>query len=204
MGCPPDPVEVSIWRSGARIDLLQEKYDRLRDEYAETSALALRLIVDFKAEVGYPPAEKFERRTTVHPTEVEPYADDSDQYRLERQNEAKLKELENRLCTLRTRLLSSGQSGPEITRQRALHLAHRREDREIWSNWLREKVSLLEFLLGDKESHELDEPAARQMIGDLNAELSRLQNLGEDELLLDRQCLRADAKFWQTPYLPFD
>jgi hypothetical protein len=204
MGCPPDPVEVSIWRSGERIDSLQQKYDRLRGEYAEAAKLAFGLVSAYKAEGGYPPAEKFERRTTVNPTEFEPYADDSDQYRMERENEAKVKELENRLCVLRTELLGTGKSGPEITKQRALHLAHRLDDREAWSAWLREKIQLLEFLLGSKDSHELDQDAARQMISDLNTEVGRLQNLSEQELLFNRDSLRADEKFWQTPYLPFD
>ena len=159
MGCPPDPVEVSIWHSGERIGLLQEKYGRLRAEYLEAVELALHFNADIKIEAGYPPAEKFIRRTSVNPTEAEPYADDADQHRLERENEAKVKELENRLCTVRTSLLKSAKTAPEFARQRELHLAHRLEDRTLWTQWLTEKIELLQFLLNDKEDHGINKPA---------------------------------------------
>jgi len=203
MGCPPDPVEVSIWRSGERIGELQEKYNRLVAEFAEAADLAKRLLPGF-SEKNLPTREIFNRRTDVTPTEAEPYADDSAQYQLEREYATKVKDLENRLCELRTRLVKMAAPGTDAAQMKTLHRAHRLEDREQWISWLREKIRLIEFLLGEEDTRDLDRPACERMIRDIRVEIDRISGLSEEELMHDRGVLRADQELWQTPYLPFD
>lgn len=203
MGCPPDPVEVSIWRSGERIGELQEKYNRLVAEFAEAVALAKQLITRF-SEKNMPSREIFERRTGVVPTEAEPYADDGAQYKLEQGYATKVKDLENRLCELRTRLVKIADPGTDAAQMKTLHRAHRLEDREQWLAWLQEKIRLLEYLLGRDDTMDLDRPACEQMIRDIRVEIHRISGLSDEELMHNRGILRADQELWRTPYLPFD
>lgn len=209
VGCPPDPIEVSIWRSGERIENLQQKYDRMLAEYRATSALCTELaITGARPEADFA-ALSFQRRTDVHPTEYDQYADASDQFRIEEECKKQVKQLETALCELRTRLLQYATTAPapalkeQLALQKELHRAHREEDRTQWLIWLKEKMDLLAFLIrdaeGDAESN-LDIAASQAMLQALKLEIRRIKQIPENELLLNRDILRADQKLWRTPY----
>ena len=204
MGCPPDPVEVTIWRSSDRIGALQEKYDLLRMEYSETVKIARRLKIPVMVECSEFPERRFSRRATVSPTESEPYADANHQWLLESECSKTVKALETALCTLRTQLMVSDTfaktGGEEFLRQRTLHRAHREEDRAQWLQWLWDRQRLLQSLIRDNAHASLDLLAAGELVAALQKEIRRIEDISENTLLTDRKCLHADEKLWEVPY----
>lgn len=213
MGCPPDPVEVSIAYSAERIVALGEKYNRLVGEYAQAAKLAAELFTDFQRIAGHEVTQVFHSRTDVSPSEYEPYADATAQFALEAQYRGRVKELETALCELRTRfcvlLQQRDKSYSETTRaalgrERHLHLLHREEDREQWLAWLKKHRAHIEYELteGARDAPgRVDMPALRQLAERIDTEMDRIKALGEAVLLTDRESLKAREELYAVPYL---
>lgn len=142
MGCPPDPLEVSIWRSSERIDLLEERYNRFIDEYADAVQLAGQLGLSFVDLTASHMKEKFVHRTDVQASEYDPYADEHAQWQLESAYSQRVKELETALCELRTRILCHLREGAVAADTDLAHricgaqASHREEDRQQAIAWL--------------------------------------------------------------------
>lgn len=207
MGCPPDPADVSIWRSGERIASLQERYDTLRSQYADAVQLAVAMeILSYAPLTDWPP-ERFTTRTDVHPTEYDQYADVAAQSELERNYEKRVKALENTLCELRTQILArQGEVGAAemalFEEVSAAHLQHREDDRQTALAWLRERRAIIKGALGMKdEAHlVLDRPRAERLLQDINQRIRSLSRVRVERLVRDRALTQIDEGKYVIPY----
>ena len=115
-----------------------------------------------------------------------------------RKAQALVKALEIDLCEGRQALLRALASqtvapalADRIAGQRALHLAHREDDRATWLAWLQKRADVYRFHLG--------EPQFAARVGELQAILQRLERerarvagLSTDALLADRSLFGQD------------
>jgi hypothetical protein len=210
MGCPPDPVEVSIWRSGERIAELQDRYNSLRSQYTEAVEFAERLDIPVPQDISTWPEERFARRTDVSACEEEPYRDEQAQHILEANYGAQVKRLEIELCELRTRLQIHIRENtvkmPEKTdlcqRVLAAHAAHREEDRAQVIAWLNDRYATLEYYAGrPQDTGGVDHSGTRIIMERIEAEILRLQGLNIEELVCSREITEIQESRFGIPFL---
>lgn len=207
MGCPPDPVDVSIWRSSERIEQLEERYNRFIDEYAEAALLAGQMALRFEDQRPNHRKEKFICRTDVQPDQYNMYADEAAQHKLEAGYRARVKELEIALCELRTRILcavrDSGRPVAEgqLTRLRAAHASHREEDRQQAIAWLERQCEILVFYTNAKNAKKARIAAGEcdRRLSLARTEITRLQAIPSEELLYDRSLTALDEEKFEIP-----
>ena len=207
MGCPPDPVDVSIWRSGERIQSLQERYDALRHEYADAAKLAVAMeILSFeKADTWR--GERFSTRTGVHPTENNQYADMEAQIELEQGYAKRVKALENALCELRTKILAGrahvgGADKALFDKVYADHVRHREDDRRTALAWLKERREIMKWALDAKDEPHmvLNRPVAEGLLREINQRIASLSRVKMQRLLQERALTQIDEGRYVIPY----
>jgi len=207
MGCPPDPVEVSIWRSGERIQSLQERHDALRLEYADAAKLAVAMeILSFEKE-GEWPAERFSTRTDVHATEQNQYADMEAQIELEHGIAKQVKALENALCELRTKILAGrarvgGADKALFEKVYADHVRHREDDRQTALAWLIERRTIIKgaLAMADEPHLVLDREAAARLLRETAQRIASLRRVKIARLLKERALTDIDQGRYLIPY----
>lgn len=207
MGCPPDPVDVSIWRSSDRIALLEERYNRFIDEYAEAALLAGQAGVGFVDLLSTHKKEKFFHRTDVRPDEFNQYADEQAQWQLESGYSQQVKELETGLCELRTRILCHLRGGAVtvdgdlLARVRGAHSNHRAEDRQQAIEWLTRQCEILAYYTDPKVARKarIDAAECSLRLNLARSEISRMEQLPAHELLYDRSLTAIDTGRFEIP-----
>lgn len=210
MGCPPDPVEVSIWRSADRISELESRYRTFIAEYAEAAALAHAWHLDFTDIAQRHVYEPFTRRTDMQATEYDQYADATAQSQLEDKYARLVKELETELCILRTRLMNLAREKPQLTesaaaayeRVRAGHSTHREEDRALAIAWLRRQCEILEFYTRDANTGEsrIDAGECKNRLVRAQKEIARLTQVPIENLIHDRSLTAIDERQFELPF----
>lgn len=209
MGCPPDPVEVSIWRSGERIQELQERYDRFRAEYADAVKFAEALEILSFEPLSRWPEERFTIRTDVQPDEFNQYADDAAQSALESGYKKQVKSLETALCTLRTELLKRWREKPQrskvdaslVKQVRAAHAAHRKEDRAQAIKWLKQQREVMEYYVEHpQEPTRMNRQKALTRLTAIDSEIKRLRALKVSDMLYDRGLTEFDERRFAIPF----
>ncbi|MFZ5630766.1 MAG: hypothetical protein ACOY5B_16655 [Spirochaetota bacterium] len=207
MGCPPDPVEVSIWRSSERIALLEERYHRFIDEYGDAALLAGQWGLSFVDLTASHTKEKFVHRTDVQASEYDQYADEHAQWQLESAYSRKVKELETALCDLRTRILCHLRERPVaadtglIHRVQAAQACHREEDRQQAIAWLLRQCEILSYYTDGKAAlkAQIDAAECVRRLALAREEIGRLQQLQAEELLYNRALTAIETERFEIP-----
>jgi hypothetical protein len=210
MGCPPDPVEVSIWRSGERIAELQDRYNSLRSQYTEAVEFAERLDIPVPQDISTWPEERFARRTDVSACEEEPYRDEQARHILEASYGAQVKRLEIELCELRTQLQRHMRECTNLSPMHTdlgqrifnAHAAHREEDRACAIAWLKKRYSVLLFYVKNpREPGGINRTEAALRLKRIEAEIKRIEVLTSEELIYDRKLTEIEETQFEIPFV---
>lgn len=207
MGCPPDPIDVSISYSKDRIQTLAQKYKSLREGYNHSVKLWKRF-PESKLVLQEFGDNSFDSSITSFPSEYDPYADLKQIYTKEEVYKEKVKSLEIFLCNLRCEILNLSKEWPdrltseELKSELELHTKHRNEDRAQWISWLCEKKELCIFLLNDNSHADLESQKIKSkipgLIQKIDSEISRVTKLDEIEILYDRNSFGKNEKVFDT------
>lgn len=203
MGCPPDPMEVSMWRSNERAREQEAKEKTLRREFDNLLKL-MTPVMNAAAEM--PAVKKLLDRCNrlnagvmvpAAPEESSGYMQDADvqeAYANEAWEEAKAKGAETKLCNLRDFLVNAWELPDvkerfkelqtQVEKEIAAHALHREEDRTTWLAWLKEKKEMNEWLVKDASDENLKSRYAERL-RKIEAEMIRVQQLSAREVLMD-------------------
>ncbi|MFL5730722.1 MAG: hypothetical protein ACJ75J_14640 [Cytophagaceae bacterium] len=209
MGCPPDPGDVSIWRSNEQRSEAEIKLKEL----ASQKEISLSLLEKIKPLL--PSGHDFsELLDEIHTAIDEPpvktgpvYGDPNDPYSYRDVQEAsvlldktkqELKNKENSLCIIRDGLLKlssfiqPGKLSAELTaairNEHSLHLEHREDDRRTWIGWIDNRLITFSYYLNKAIAKEKTAEISylKEGIQKLEKEKARVQKLRPEDLVLNR------------------
>ncbi len=216
MGCPPDPVEASLWRGNDNSKALKEKAVVLIPQSKAAAKFLAELCIAYPEAVPalinskakalnidtshFSPShlgktfnwDNFPESYSGYPdmSVMNAHLDDSEKY---------VKKIEITLCIIRDLLLKTvgliGENNlseterKKYSEEKNFHLIHRREDKEIKLKTLETDISTCQFVMTTKEYNYTEEE--RKQYSDklklLEPELKRIQALSNDELLNNRE-----------------
>jgi hypothetical protein len=222
MGCPPDPGDVSRWRSNeARVEaektlaelVIQKENSLALFEHLKSLLPAGPEVTSLISQITDNIAEPVAKMRDVF------YGDPNDPYSYRDVQEAdaerdyafeKLKNKENSLCLIRDvllKLIPFIPAMPEkirmaLEKERVLHLAHREDDRQTWLKWLNDKMGTLNYYIekaGEKNKHKAEEQL-RKALTKLEKEKARVEQLSPEILLHDRDLFGKNEAELDLPY----
>jgi hypothetical protein len=222
MGCPPDPGDVSRWRSNEARAEAEKKLAELVIQKENSLALFEHL-----KPLLPPGSEVTSLISQINDSIEEPvakmrdvfYGDPNDPYSYRDVQEAdaerdyafeKLKNKENSLCQIRDGLLKLGPFIPNMSekiriareKERVLHLAHREDDRQTWLKWLDDKIRTFNYYIekAGKNNKHSEEEQLRKGLAKLETEKARVEQLSPEILLRDRDLFGKNEAELDLPY----
>jgi hypothetical protein len=216
MGCPPDPIEVSLGRGNEDSIALKQKADDLIPQTKSAAQFFVGLCLSYnsiilielqrKAEALNKDALNFDSSDlgktfgwNDFPESYGDYPNMSVMYSHLSNSESYVKRIEINLCITRDLLLKAVRmigeknlSASELKNyleEKNLHLIHRREDKEIKIKALENDISTCQFLISTKEHNYTEEERQQytEKLKRLEPELKRIAALTDDELLQNRE-----------------
>jgi len=204
MGCPPDPVDVGIWRDNDATRAMNEKYDALGKQMTDSCEL-LEHIIKLLPENS----EVTDILSTValidqHQPVQAPsaayhglYADAQEASDKREYAARLLKSREHALCILRDSILKlanycqgtlSLEYRNAINREKQLHLEHREDDRKTWLAWLENQKQSAFYYLSSNKNKNRSRAAnhLRKLAASLDAEIDRVNSITAEDLLASR------------------
>ncbi|MDP2385289.1 MAG: hypothetical protein Q8M29_02865 [Bacteroidota bacterium] len=203
MGCAPNPEEVEMGRSGSKnseAKSLMEKFSKntdhffeilqqLKDDFKDHTVLLKKLNTSFSG------IKKPSAYIEAEPNEGPPdnfYYFLSELRRVAEGNYSRAKEMERVFCDLHAKFYPIYDAYPEVLNSRAKegvqlaitnYIEHRKDDVNTWIAWLNKERGFSESALkyGAEDSPE----KAKALIEKIDAEIKRVQNLSEKDILLD-------------------
>jgi hypothetical protein len=222
MGCPPDPGDVSRWRSNEARAEAEKKLAGLIIQKENSLALFEHL-----KPLLPPGSEVASLISQINDSIEEPvvkmrdtfFGDPNDPYSYRDVQEAdaerdyafeKLKNKENSLCLIRDGLLKLSPFIPTmpekiriaLEKERALHLEHREDDRQTWLKWIDDKIRTFNYYIerAGKNNKHKEEEQLRKGLSKLAKEKARVEQLSQEILLRDRDLFGKNEKELDLPY----
>ena len=190
MGCPPDPAEIDFLKTMERLKKLQSKVAFLVAEYNNALIIYNNHLDKTGEKKELLSVPKIDEEITEMPSEFSPYADLLQAGRKEDIATSIVKNIETRLCDLRTLILNSVNQNkiPDsfLIDLKQAHLLHRLEDKKNWLAWLGEQADFCNYVITQKQDFEEDEiKRAYALKEKIEIEKARVKAFSNKEILSD-------------------
>lgn len=214
MGCPPDPIEISMSRSSNRIAELTDQYNELASvckkalEYIKQISIRLPEEKQKKNQdfIGVFPGDSFEAREfdrrIIAYDESDPYRDANDLSSKEYYAGKEVKRLEYLYCEIlhyiNYELEYTSESEQETINKRLeyqqLYCKHRLEDVQTWLAWLNEKQQTYQYQFDNKDGAK--KTKAQLILNKVEEEIKRITALSEETILKDRNSFGKNPEYF--------